>query len=199
MDIHMKVIRPRIGHNKTRITCASFHRYGWWGNSAKEAFRLDPCTSLGGDSGPYWFCITIQGGVVSGGDMVLSLLSSDLLVLSQRRAPKAHSIGTPTPIPIPIAIFPVMVNSDVCGEADSGEDDDDEGEGLLAVPGMFVDEDVDADVDKDAVLVVEVGLVTLKYVETNPPFSSGLIQRKKTLEYERSNPYTWTTHVKLVT
>lgn len=72
-------------------------------------------------------------------------------------------------------------------------------EGVVAAFSVFVDADPDVDVDEDAVLVVEVGSVMLKYVETNPPFSSGLTQRKNSLEYERSNPYTWTTHVKLVT
>lgn len=70
---------------------------------------------------------------------------------------------------------------------------------MVAAFSVFVDADPDVDVDEDAVLVVEVGSVMLKYVETNPPFSSGLTQRKNSLEYERSNPYTWTTHVKLVT
>lgn len=69
----------------------------------------------------------------------------------------------------------------------------------MAVFSVFVDADADVDVDEDAELAVEVGSVMLKYVETNPPFSSGLIQRKNSLEYDRSNPYTWTTHVKLVT
>ena len=110
-----------------------------------------------------------------------------------------HSIGTPTPIPIPIAIFPVMANSDVLPEADIDRDDDEE-ESLVVVCGVFVDAGADVDVVEDViVLVVATGSVTLKYVETKPPFSSGLIQRKKTFEYDRSNPYTWTTHVKLVT
>lgn len=108
-----------------------------------------------------------------------------------------HSVGRPTPIPIPIAIFSVMANWDVWPEAeidrDDKDDDDGEEESLMVVCGVFVDADADADVDvvEDAVvLVVATGSVTLKYVETNPPFSSGLIQRKKTFEYDRSNPYT---------
>lgn len=70
---------------------------------------------------------------------------------------------------------------------------------MVAAFNVFVDADVDVDVDEDSVLVVEVGSVMLKYVETNPPFVSGLTQRKNSLEYERSKPYTWTTQVKLVT
>lgn len=74
-----------------------------------------------------------------------------------------------------------------------------EEEEVVAVSCVFVDVHVDVDVDEEAVLAVEDGSVMLKCVEINPLFSSGLIQKKNSMEYKKSNSYNWTTHVKLVT
>jgi hypothetical protein len=87
-----------------------------------------------------------------------------------------------------VAIFPVVFSAESAApvgldDEDEGDDDDndeseeDEGE-VIGVLRTFVA----VEVAVDAVVVVDDCSVMLKYDETKPPSSSGLIHRKNTLE-----------------
>lgn len=132
---------------------------------------------------------------------MLALLAC--LKLSQIRAPRAHSTGSPTPIPTPSATFPVVVKP--AGEVGLAAVDETESvaearvkEAGVARLDVFIEVAVVA--VAVAVFVVDVvGSVMLKYVEMKPSGPSGFTQRKNSFEYDRSKPRSWTVHVKFVT
>jgi hypothetical protein len=121
--------------------------------------------------------------------------------MSQIRAPRAHSTGSPTPIPTPSATFPVVdkpteeVELAAVGETKSVAEAKFEEAGVARLD-VFIEVAV---VAVDVIVVDEVVSVMLKYVETKPSGPSGFTQKKNSFEYDRSKPRSWTVQVKFVT